>query len=194
MADDPAATPAAGYFSLDTAPEPEQGVTLNGVVYAMSTADDLSILAQEKLQRFYLKIREINGWEGADDGLLSDEQEQRINDLELRFCYVILPDAPRADIDAVPAHRRARLVRHFTNVVDQTPFLIRVMQEAQARLQAQTAARNAARAAVTAQEPPTPLMPLRQKPERGNGTGTTTTADAEQPTGSHSDPTESLAD
>lgn len=112
-------------------------VTVDGNAYVLTTQADLSLANQENLSRFFVQLGEIRGWQADGDGMLTDEQEAVLHNLELRICRIALPDAPEsafAGADAKYQRRRTRLIERFTEAVDMTPFLDRLTQRLRPQL------------------------------------------------------------
>lgn len=134
--------------------------------YYILSADELSIVAQETLSRFYIKIKEVGEWEGDDDGLLSESQQTAIEDLEFKLLRTIVPDAPESDLRAIPPHLRKRVTDAFTKEVDQEPFLMRLLKKVMTNRVDRMAAN---------------VTPMRQNSAPGNGTDTSSEKSADTP-------------
>lgn len=117
------------FLDLDAEVDDINTVTLDGQTYELAAQADLSIADQENMSRFFIQLGEIRGWQADAGGWLTPEQEEALDNLEVRVCCIALPGAP-ADAFAGRKNkrRRTRLIEGFTAAVDMTPFLDRMIQ------------------------------------------------------------------
>lgn len=85
----------------------------DGELFDIATPNDLSMAASEQFRRLWIKLMELRGAEGDDDGLLSDAQMAELSAVELKMACIAVPDAPREAVATLSARRRGALIHTF---------------------------------------------------------------------------------
>jgi hypothetical protein len=103
----------------------------DGQLYDLMGPNDLDMVSNEQYRRIFQRLgvaREAHG--KGEFGLLSDDQQREIRELEIRLVRIAVPDAPEEAIRSLKDRHRAHLVNRFLEVMGVTKRLQSVLQKA----------------------------------------------------------------